>query len=197
MDLSGEIKRKIFHNLSLVYLLMYWVLPPVVTIWILGLVIVVETGVEFIRLRRPEINAWFLERFKGIHRESEILKPSGIFWTLLGCWSTMVFFTNKRLVLAALGFLVFGDTAAALVGKKWGRHYWKRNPQKSKEGTLGFGLVSLAWSVFFLRWPVAVLGSAAGAFIELERWPWNDNFWIPILSALVLSVLNIFLGRHH
>jgi len=105
-----------------------------------------------------------LEKFGGIHRENEILMPSGIFWTLLGCWLTMVIFTNKRIVLPALGFLVFGDTLAALGGQKWGKRPWVKNPAKTLEGSACFAAISALWALLFVRWPVAILGALSGAW---------------------------------
>ena len=196
MPLATELKRKIFHHLSLVYLLIYAITPRWFSIWLFFVALVILSSVEFLRLRRPELNAWFLKKFGGIHRPSEILGPSGIFWTLLGCWATMVVFTNKRIVIPALGFLVIGDTAAALGGQKWGRRYWPKNPTKTYEGSACFAAVSAAWALCFVRWPVAILGAATGAWIESRPLPGNDNLWIPLLSALALSVFNLLLGRH-
>ncbi len=195
MPIPTEIKRKIFHHLSLIYMAIYAVFPRSFTLWLLFSVLVLMTGVEFIRLRRPEVNASFLKRFGGIHRPSEIMAPSGIFWTLLGCWATMVIFTNKRIVLPALGFLVFGDTAAALVGQKWGKKYWPKNPTKTYEGSVAFAAVSAAWALLFVRWPVALLGALTAAFFEARSFPYNDNLWIPLLSGAALSVLNLAIGR--
>ena len=195
MSLKNEIKRKVFHHLSLVYLGIYWISPRWLSLLLFGVALLVLSGVEFIRLRRPEVNAWFLEKFDGIHRESEVLGPSGIFWTLLGCWLTVVIFTNKRIVLPALGFLVFGDTLAALAGKKWGKRHWEKNPAKTWEGSAAFAAVSAAWAMLFVRWPVAILGAISGAWIEARPLPYNDNLWIPVLSGAALSVLNLVLGR--
>jgi dolichol kinase len=195
VDLSSEIKRKLFHHLSLLYMLLYWVAPRLFCIWFLGAVLLALAGVEFIRLRRPEVNHWFLQKFGGIHRSSEIMAPSGIYWTLLGCWVTMLVFTNKRLVLCALGFLVFGDTLAALVGKRWGKFHWTKNPPKTYEGSAAFAAISALWAFLFLRWPVAIAGALAAAWIEARPWRWNDNFWVPLLSGLALSLLNLSLGR--
>lgn len=195
MDLRAEIKRKLFHHLALIYLLIYWVCPRMIAIVLMGIATLTVGAVEFIRLRRPEMNAWFLQKFGGIHRESEIMRTSGIFWTLLGCWATMVIFTNARIVLPALGFLVFGDTAAALVGKKWGKTPWEHDPKKSKEGSAGFVVASLVWSIFFLKWPVAFVGSVFGAWVESRKWRFNDNFMIPLLSGGALSILNLVIGR--
>src|SRR5258706_11296542 len=96
---STEIKRKVFHNLSLVYMAMYAFLPRWVVLPILGVVLLGVGTLEFLRLRRPELNAWLLQKFGGIHRPSEIVQPSGIFWTLFGCWSTMLIFDYRKVVL--------------------------------------------------------------------------------------------------
>jgi phytol kinase len=195
MDLSGEIKRKVFHHLALIYMIIYAVLPRWLSVWLFLFALLISGSVEFIRIRRPEINDWALKKFGGIHRPSEIMGPSGIFWTLLGCWVTMLVFTNKRIVLPALGFLVFGDTAAALVGRKWGKRPWPKNPAKTYEGSAAFAVVSAVWAIFFVRWPVAILSAITGAWVEAQLWPWNDNVWVPFLSALALSVFNIFVGK--
>jgi dolichol kinase len=193
---SSELKRKIVHNLSLVYLLMYWVLPRWIAVGILTAALIVTGSVEFIRLRRPEVNAWFLKKFGGIHRESEVLHPSGIYWTLLGAWLTMLIFTSRRIVIPALGFLVFGDTAAALGGQRWGEHPWKKNPRKTIEGSVCFAVAAIGWALLFVRWPVAILSGLFAAWIESLSMPWNDNLWIPVLGGVVLSILNLAIGRH-
>lgn len=195
MELKSEIKRKIFHNLSLIYMVIYGVLPRTVSVIFLGIILLGVGVLEFIRLRRPEVNAKLLAKFGGIHRENEVLMPSGIFWTLLGCWLTILIFTNKRIVLPALGFLAFGDTLAALGGKKWGRRPWSKSPLKTLEGSACFAAVSAAWAMVFVRWPVAILGALTGAWLEARPMPFNDNLWVPVLSGAALSVLNLVLGR--
>ncbi len=195
MPFINEIKRKAFHHLALLYMAIYWLTPRMFSVLFLGLILVLVGVIEFIRLRRPEINVRFLAKFEGMYRESEILLPSGIFWTLLGSWLTMVVFTNKRIVLPALGFLVFGDTLAALGGKKWGKRPWPKNPAKTLEGSAGFAVVSALWALLFVRWPVAILGALSGAWLEARPMPYNDNLWVPLLSGAALSVLNLVLGR--
>ena len=192
---AKEIKRKFFHHLSLVYLVVYWFTPRMFSVLFFGFFVLVLGVIEFLRIRRPEMNAWFFGKFGGIHRESEILSPSGIFWTLLGSWLTILIFTNKRIVIPALGFLVFGDTLAALGGKKWGKRPWEKNPMKTKEGSACFAVISAAWAFLFVRWPVAILGALSGAWIESRPLPYNDNLWVPVLSGAALSVLNLALGR--
>ena len=191
----AEIKRKLFHNLVIVYMLAYAFLPRWATLTILGTALVIVGIIEFIRLRRPEVNAWFLSKFSGIHRDSEVMKPSGIFWTLLGSWLTIFVFPERRIVLPALGFMAFGDTAAALGGQKWGKHPWPKNPRKTYEGSACFAAVSAVWALFFLRWPAAIPGAVAIAWLESLPLPYNDNLWLPVVGAFALSVLNLTLGK--
>ncbi len=161
MDLSGEIKRKVFHHLALIYMILYAVLPRWLSGWFFLMVLLGVGAVEFIRLRRPEINAWALRSSEAFIGRPTSWGKSGIFWTLLGCWLTMLVFTNKRIVLPALGFLVFGDTAAAARReRKWGKRIWPKNPPKTYEGSAAFAAVSALWAIFFVRWPVALLSLA-------------------------------------
>jgi dolichol kinase len=196
MDLlQTEIKRKAFHHLSLLYMGMYALLPRVVTLCLLGVILLGVSVVEFLRLRRPELNDWFLKKFGGVHRDHEIMQPSGIFWTLLGCWMTMLVFTNKRIVFTALGFLTFGDAAAALGGKRWGKAHWPNRPGKTYAGTLCFVAVAAGWGLFFLNWPVVLVSALFIGWLESRSLVWNDNLWIPLASGLLLSFLNLTIGR--
>jgi len=214
MLLSIELKRKVFHHLALVYMAIYAFTPAWFSISFLGLVLAMLSAVEFIRLRRPEVNDRLLTAFGGLHRPAEILAPSGIFWTLAGSWLTMFLLEEQTLVLPVMGMLVFGDAAAALYGQRWGVHYWPCKPvdpdpspwaplkiwklpansSKTYEGSAAFTLVSFFWILLFLRPHVALLGAAAGAWVESRQQEWNDNFWIPVGGGMILGVLSLLLA---
>ena len=188
MSLMPEIKRKLFHHLSLVYLILYAVLPRMVMIVLMGLAVVLVGGFEFLRLRRPELNAWIIGKFGGIHREHEVMAPSGVFWTLLGSWLTMVVFVDKLIGVTGIGFLVFGDTAAALVGKTRGLHPWKKNPSKTKEGSIAFAVVSFFWGLLMVKPHGALIGALLTALIESLPIYVNDNLWLPLVGAFSISI---------
>src|SRR5262245_56128615 len=146
---SSELKRKAFHNLAILYILIYAVTPRFVAVSLIGLALLGVGGIEFLRLRRPEINAWLINRFGGIHRPEEIMHASGVFWTLAGCWLTMAVFVERPIVIPALAFMAFGDTAASLGGQKWGKHPWPKNPSKTIEGSLCFAAVAILCALPF------------------------------------------------
>jgi dolichol kinase len=214
MRLSTEIKRKLFHHLSLVYMAIYAFTPGWFSIGFLGFLLLMLSAVEFVRLRRPEINDRLLKAFGGLHRPTEILAPSGAFWTLTGSWLVMLLLEEKTLVLSILGMLVFGDTAAALCGQRWGVRYWRYKPadpdpsrfaalklwklpansSKTLEGSAAFVAASFFWILLFLRPHVALLGAVAGAWVESRKQEWNDNFWIPVGGGLILGFLSLVLA---
>lgn len=190
-SLAQELGRKAFHFLCLVYLAFFHTQGSRVTLAVLGCWIGLVILVESVRLSRPEVNAYLLRVFRGIHRAEEERKMSGIVWTSLGCWLTILAFgTEPRLVDGGVLMLAFGDAAAALVGKTLGRrHFEFRGKKKSLEGSLaclGACLGAGAWLGFP---PLALISAAAAAtVVELAAPPPDDNFWLPLVSAFVLSL---------
>jgi len=181
-----ELKRKVFHFLSLIYALGYFFLDRTVILRVLSVLLVIEAVVEFGRFFAPKLNSKLVGMFGGIHRGEELLKPSGIFWTLLGSLTTMGLFRDRTVVLCAMGYLIFGDAAAALVGVQFGRHKLRG---KSLEGSAAFFVVSLIVGGFFLDPLTAVVAAVFVTFVEALPLPYNDNFWVPVLSALFLTVI--------
>lgn len=188
--IKKEFKRKIFHLFSLGYALGYYFLGRNPTVIILGLLLAVESAIEFGRFFFLNFNSKLVHWFGGIHREQEFYKSSGIFWTLLGSLVIIGLFPNRSVVLCSMGYLIFGDSAAALVGVRFGRH---KIGKKSVEGTLAFFCISFLIGLFFLTPLTAFLGAIFVALIELVPLPYNDNFWIPVFSAIFLTAITIYL----
>lgn len=188
--LKREIKRKAFHFLALLYTLSYALLGRETTLKILIPLLIVEGSIEMSRFWAPGLNERLLKAFGGIHREGETRKISGIFWTLLGSIVTFWFF-SKPVAFAAMGFLIFGDTASALAGILWGRHAIFKG--KTFEGSAAFFVVSACLGGIFLPLKAALAGALFSAVIEALPLPGNDNFWVPVLSGIFLTrVLPVF-----
>jgi len=187
---AQELKRKLFHGLSLVYLAIYLVAGRAWTLWILGGLFAMVGAIEAVRLRKPEFNALLLRVFGGIHREHEARKPSGILWTLLGCFLTVWLVPHKDVVITALVCLALGDAAASLVGRRWGH---LRYGNKSLEGSLACFLTCWAVATLFLHSPFAtqeiLLVAMLVTVAEAVPLPLNDNIWIPLIPGLTLTFL--------
>ena len=100
---------------------------------------------------------------------------------------------------ASLAVMLTGDAAAALIGRKFGKHKLVNN--KSLEGFIAFILAgSLAVSVIFFIMNIApvwyiwgLIAVIAGALAELfqKQLKLDDNFTIPLSCGIVL-----FLASH-
>lgn len=197
---KDEIKRKTFHILSLIYVACFWFLPRnIVLIGFLIAIAIVLSG-EFIRAKNEKFNIFILKVLGGVHRESETHKISGLPWTLSGAFLTILLFPNKIFVLASFLYLAFGDACAALFGKTYGKH--KIYAGKSLEGTFAcfcacfvIGLIVFLSSGQFTTingFLFAIVGALIAAFIETIPWPLNDNFWMQIINAGVLTYISRF-----
>lgn len=101
---------------------------------------------------------------------------------------------------AALAVMLTGDAAAALIGRKFGKHKLVNN--KSLEGTVSFviaGYIFLALTALCNQMPLnfyiaGIFAVIAGAAVELftEQIKLDDNFTIPLTTGAVLSITLLF-----
>jgi len=91
---------------------------------------------------------------------------------------------------ASISIFTLGDGVATLVGKKVGRHVFPYNKGKKIEGTLfGFLFAWLGASFFVVNPLKALVGAAAGMFVETLPTPVSDNLTIPLISGLMLLMV--------
>ncbi len=101
----------------------------------------------------------------------------------------------------AMAMMLGGDTAAALVGKRFGRIRFRNG--KSLEGVLAFWIAGSAACALFLYWggvgagtglflacPAAAAGAAAEFFEKEIRM--DDNFGIPLCAGIVMTLIPVF-----
>ncbi|TBR25053.1 hypothetical protein EPO15_02830 [bacterium] len=187
----SEVGRKAFHFLCLLYLGYFHWRGRSETLSVLAVWMAVIVAVETLRLSRPEVNAFLLKTFQGIHRPHEEKRISAIIWTSSGCWLTFLLFgAEPRLVDAGVLCLAFGDASAALAGKTFGRRVFEfRGKRKSLEGSLAC-FAACAASVLACGFGpgAAAAAAAAATALELAAPPPDDNFWLPLAAAAVLSL---------
>jgi dolichol kinase len=183
-----EIKRKIFHILTLVYVIAYWYLPLNTVLYTMFVIILFVLFAEVLRAKNEKFNIFVLKILGGVHRESETHKISGLPWTLAGAFFTMFLFHNKTIVLTSFLYLAFGDAVAALIGKAYGKH--KIYAGKSLEGSFACFVVCFIIGLVVLpTWQFAFIGALIATFVETIPWPLNDNFWMQIINAGILTFL--------
>ena len=141
-----EVFRKLLHMILLcslfvwIYAFQSW--------WIASLAVLLFIAIAYPLLSLAEKKNYYskmlTERKKGEVKHSLVV-VFGMFIVLnTVCWGWL---GEKWLVLACLCAWGFGDAAAALIGKKYGRHYLEGKlieGRKSIEGTLAMFAVSFA-----------------------------------------------------
>lgn len=94
---------------------------------------------------------------------------------------------SKPVAIAALSFIIVGDSFAALIGRKFGRHRFGR---KSIEGSaaclLGTAIVALLTPDLAL--PVTLTGAVAATITEAVSLRVDDNVSVPVVSGLVMTL---------
>lgn len=188
MTLLSELKRKAFHFLAgLVIPVGYEFLPEYWGRWILIFATAGVTSVDFLRLRHPFFKRLFLEYFAPLIRRHERSALTGASFLLISSLVCALVF-DKPPAVAAISFLIVGDTMAAVVGQAWGR---VKLFDKTLEGSLAcFVSCSLCvLAVPHLPLWVGLTGAGTAAVVELLPIPVDDNLRIAILSGWVMQTL--------
>lgn len=190
--LRREFGRKAFHMLALVYWVGYARLGwPRAGRWMAAWLAAV-LAVEIARLKIPAVERALVGLFEGMIRETERRHYSGILHTTAGSLAAMLIAAgDPAIVGTAIGQLAFGDAAAALAGRAFGRTR-VFGGRKTLEGSLAGLAVGYAVAIACGVAPAAALASAAAAsgveLLPTTGW-FNDNLWLPVASAAVLRVL--------
>ena len=194
-DYESEKRRKAFHLLALIVPLGYLFYPSeaqgkaiLVGAMIFGVVI------DMFRLNEPILRGFIHGLIGAIMRPDERGNLLGSTCLLIASVLT-VFLFPKAIAVAALCLLIAGDTAAALVGKRFGRI--RIFGRKTLEGTLAFVAVGTCLnagvSLFAegLSHSTIVAGAVVGALVEALPLPIDDNFAVPIISGVAMVLTRI------
>jgi glycerol-3-phosphate acyltransferase PlsY len=185
---TRESLRKATHLLAIVIPVTYLftdrqlVLP--VLIAISATMILLETA----RLRGWKMWALVAWVWEPLIRPNEAGRYTGASYILVAAIITVVLF-DKSVAVCALSFVILGDTAGALVGRRWGRVQFRN---KTLEGSSAFFVVSLL-PAFILSDSIPLWIGAIGAFVatltEALSSELDDNLSVPLISGLIMHLL--------
>jgi uncharacterized protein (TIGR00297 family) len=151
-------------------------------------------------------NAFVLPRAGGpaIVRPADAMRgyPLGILLYPLAVLLLILAFP-QRLDIAgsAWGIMAFGDGAATLVGRRWGRHPLSWNPDKTVEGLCAFVVAGAAAGVGLAWWiapavaghpgatflvAVPIVAAIAAGLAETIPIALDDNITVPAIAGAVL-----------
>jgi dolichol kinase len=186
---TGELARKTIHFSSLAVPILLYFVPREVAKPVLVLLALVALMIDVVRLHAPRIRTFFYFLFGRILREHERWNLLGSTYLLLAALLSIYAF-EKPIAVVALGFLVVGDTMAALVGRRFGR---VKILDKSLEVSLACFASCLAVGWIYPGPELSWLHIAVGAFVatvfELLPIPLDDNLRIPLSAGFAMSLI--------
>ena len=168
-------------------------MPEVPLLLSLGSVTFLFLVFEFIRLRLPVINRWFISHFRSMLREEEMKNVTTSSYVLIAAIVAYLAF-GKDIAVCAVSFLAIGDVAAAIVGERIGTtRLWG----KALEGDLACFVSCLAIG-FILCYtgkdvsPLAILAGSVGATIgQAIKMPVDDNLTLPLLAGVLMATVKL------
>jgi dolichol kinase len=199
ISLYNEFKRKATHFFALSIPIGYYFLPKTPSLLIFAPFVLGSILMDVIRLRKLPLHG-ILNRLLGpILREHESQDFAGSSYILSASFLCILLF-DKKAAVAAIAFIILGDIAAAMMGRKFGRtklplFYSKgrlnRNSQKSLEGSLSCLVVCfvVAAAVPHLPFWIGIVGAVVATIVEGANLPVDDNFSVPLVSGLTMHLL--------
>lgn len=185
----NEYLRKLIHifNLSIPIGYMYIVPEKWMMVLILFGISILFLFVDIMRHRVPMVKNLFENIFGSMLRSHERDgKLTGATWVMFGSVITIILF-SKQVAIIALIFMSLGDTAAGLIGQRFGKHkIW----DKSWEGFIAGLAVCIIIALNYKLLPihVSVSGAIAAMVMELLPIPLDDNFKIPLGSGAIMMM---------
>ena len=194
---GNELLRKGIHLTSVVIPILIYILEKELIVYITLTAASLMILFDLLRKVSSGFNKFYLMILHTVLRSRELDVKKHLFtggtYYVIGIFLTVWIFP-KEIAAVAIFIMILCDTAAALVGKKFGMH---KIFDKSLEGSLSFliiGIIIIAVtpriSQFPLEYLIAFIALILTTILELLPLKIDDNLSIPIFFSLVYVLLN-------
>ena len=161
---------------------------------------------ELVRRRNPAFNQRIMRVFRHVSRPHEVEQVNSSTW-YASALALLTLSFEPTIIVTGVLVLAFADPAAAIIGRRFGRIQLING--RTVEGTLTFAIVGALVSFavlslagggplpahgFGLRLSIALAAGSLGAVAELVSDRVDDNFSIPLSSALAAWAILLLLG---
>ena len=192
--------RSLFHVASGAFSLALLRLAPGRS-WLIAAAVAFATlawTLEIARRRSPAVNDALMRMLKSIAHPRERHHVNSSTWYGTALLILALFFPLRA---AEIGVVVLGlaDPAAGFIGRRYGRTRLRAG--RSLEGTLAFfvvaaiGALATLSAFYALPWSsriiLAIAGGVIGAVTELISTRLDDNFTIPLTTAIAVTATQL------
>lgn len=200
IDYKTEVIRKSIHLTSLSISVAYYYVSREFALSLLIPLTLIVVVADMLRYYYPPFSKLFYSVFGFMLRRHEVDRKkknlNGATYVLIAVTISIYLFP-KAFVIPAIAVLILGDIAAALIGRKWGKHKFL---SKTFEGTLAFFIAGCLVIIAspkinggFLEYVIGFIAVAAAAVAENISFGWaDDNFTIPLTMCIIMSILYYF-----
>ena len=192
-DYRAEISRKVLHLAAAVTPFVYVFLTRDTMIRLLAPCLLLAVTIELLRYASPGFQVVFRRWVGFMVRDVEWNRITGATYVMVGALLSVWWFP-KPVAIAAMLIQIVSDTAASLIGIRFGR---TRFLGKSLAGSGAFFITAVI--ILWLALPdskgvalaaalVATLAEALPA-LRLGRFELNDNVTVPLLTGITIWLL--------
>lgn len=187
--MKRELARKAIHVSSAVLPLGVWLTGRAAALYVLLPLAAVALTTDVARHRVRGFRYHFLRRTRTLLRHHERHGLAGATWMAVAYAAAVILYPTP-VAVAAMLFNGVGDAAAALAGKRWGRHRtsWGKSWEGFAAGAAANVAVGLAVALLSRGMhPAAVIvGAVIAAALEFAPLPLDDNVRITLGGGAVL-----------
>lgn len=184
LNYKGEVWRKLLHLSAMVIPIGYHLAPRWLALSAILAAFVFSLFADICRLRKWGVQRFWTPVTDYIVRPKESGGFTGATHILFSGFVCLLLFSVPAATLA-MTTIILGDSAAALVGRKWGRHKFD-NADRSWEGSLSFLAASLLAAFLIPGLPIwiGITGAVIGTLVEAFSNTIDDNLSVPLVVGL-------------
>ena len=192
---NSEFLRKLLHlsNLVIPFTYLFYFDSKVEALIILLPITLLAFLIEYFRINSISVkNIFDKYLFSMLRNHEKSGKYTGATWVFISSTLSIGIFP-KDIAIISLIYMSIGDTAAGLIGRKFGRI---KIYNKTLEGALAGFIVCLIVGLMIdlnLSKTVVAIGALSAAIIEFMPISIDDNLRIPLFSGTVMYVMSIVL----
>jgi dolichol kinase len=190
------IRRKLYRiGAGIVFPVIYYFSPNKIIVEMLLLYLLgIMTTIEIIRYVSPNIWRVIAEHSKGILKVRQGI-ITGTTALLIANIIVIAFF-RKQVAIVSLLYMLFGDTASAIVGSKYGK---VKIGDKTLEGSLAFFITVMLIALILSQWTgirihliIMIFGAIAATITEALPIEINDNLTVAPAAAIAMQIFIMF-----